>query len=80
MVPGEEAPEPQAPGQNAPSAVSAPTSYEHMLNENNFHDVVNQDQDMYDAIDAIPIDQDGMVNSIVATVQRHVSEVGHRPE
>ena len=44
-----------------------------------FHDVVNQDQDMYDAIDSIPNDQDDMVNCIIATVQKHVSEVWSPP-
>ena len=72
-------PEIQAPSQDMSNAASAPASYEDMLNEKNFHDIVNQDQDMYDAIDAIPNDQDDMVNSIVAAVQKHVSEVWSPP-
>lgn len=72
-------PELQVRSQRMPNAVNAPTSYEDMLNENMFHDVANQDQDMYDAIGAIPIDQDDMVNNIVATFQRHVSEVWSPP-
>ena len=52
-----------------------PISHEDMLDENNFHDIVNQDQEMYDAIEAVPMGSDDMINSIIATVQRHVSEV-----
>ena len=47
--------------------------------KNNFHDLVNQDQNMYEAIDAIPNDQDDMVSAIIATAQRHVSEVWSPP-
>ena len=57
----------------------APISYEDMLMENDFHDVVNQDQAMYDDINSVPGDSDDMVASIIGIVQRHVSEVWSPP-
>ena len=61
-----------------PRLQKPPMSYEDMLEENDFHDMVNQDQEMYDAIEAIPTGDD-MVGSIIATVQKHVSEVWSPP-
>ena len=57
----------------------APITHEEILDENYFHEVVNQDQEMYDAIDAVPIGSDDMIGSIVAVVQHHVSEVWSQP-
>ena len=47
--------------------------------ENDFHDVVNQDQAMYDDINSVPGDSDDMVASIIGIVQKHVSEVWSPP-
>ena len=57
----------------------APITHEEVLDENDFHEIINQDQEMYDAIEAVPIGSDDMIGSIVAVVQRHVSEVWSRP-
>ena len=51
-----------------------PISHEEMLDGNNFHGVANQDQEMYDAIDFVPMGSDDMINCILATVHNHVSE------
>ena len=47
--------------------------------ENCFHDVVNQDQAMYDEINSVPEDSDNMIGSIIGIVQKHVSEVWSPP-
>ena len=49
------------------------------LDEDNFHDIVNEDDQMYDDIDAAPVDGDNMVNQILAIVKNHVSEVWSPP-
>ena len=57
-------------------------THEDILMENNFHDVVNseaKDDDMYEEIRSIRSDSEDMVSSIIATVQRHVSEVWSPP-
>ena len=35
---------------------------------------MNDDSEMYDAIDSIPLDADGMADKVMAVVQNHVSE------
>ena len=45
------------------------------LDEDNFHDIVNDEDQMYDDTEAISIDGDNMVNQILAIVKNHVSEV-----
>ena len=47
--------------------------------ENDFHDVVNQDQVMYDNINSAPDDYDDKIGSITGIVQKHVSEVWAPP-
>ena len=54
-------------------------SREDILSENNFHDIVNDDSEMYDAIDSIPLDADGMADQVMAVVQNHASEVWSPP-
>ena len=65
-----------------PPAVPAETetmSWEQILDENNFHDIVNDDADMYAEIDSLPGDTDNMVAKIIGIVQNHVSEVWSQP-
>ena len=57
----------------------APISHEDMLMEVDFHDVVNQDQAMYDDINSVPDDSADMIGSIIGIVQGHVSEVWSPP-
>ena len=45
------------------------------LEENKFHDIVNDDSEMCDAIDRTPSDSDGMANQEMSIVQKHVLEV-----
>ena len=45
------------------------------LQEDNFHEVVNEDDQMYDAIEAVPIHRNSMVNQVLAIVKNHVSEI-----
>mgnify|MGYP000930717893 FL=1 len=73
--------EPETPiGPAAPATnTSGELKWEDILNENNFHDVVNDDTEMYDAIDSIPLDADGMADQVMAVVQNHVSEVWSPP-
>ena len=66
---------PAAPATNTSEGMTR----EDILNENNFHDVVNDDTEMYDAIDSIPLDADGMADQVMAVVQNHVSEVWTPP-
>ena len=49
---------------------TTPITHAEILDENECHGiVVNQDQEMYDAIDTIPIGSDDMIGSIIAVVQ-----------
>ena len=59
--------------------MSQPQNYEDMLITNDVHDVVNQDQAMYDDIDSVPSDAEDMIGSVISIVQRHVSEVWSPP-
>ena len=57
-------------------------THDDMLMENNFQDVVNseiRDDQMYDEIRSIRADSEDMISSMIATVQRHVSEVWSPP-
>ena len=56
-----------------------PTTWDERLMENDFHDVVNADDDMYDAIEAIPMDQENMVNHIIGSIHNHATEVWSPP-
>ena len=61
---------------------SVAMNHEDMLNENDFHDVVNaemDDQQMYEEIDTIPDDTADMVSAVIGIVQKHVSEVWSQP-
>lgn len=66
---------PAAPATNT----SEQMSWEEALNENNFHDIVNDGSEMYDAIESIPLYADGMANQVMAKAQNHVSEVWSPP-
>ena len=57
-----------------------PSNWDETLSEKNFHEIVNEDADMYDKIKPIPADDDNMVNSIMTIVRNHISEVWSRPE
>ena len=57
----------------------APIFYEDILMQNDFHDVVNQDQAMYDDINSVPDNSEDMIGSIIGIVQKHVSEVWSPP-
>ena len=50
-------------------------SWDESLEENNVHDIVSDDSEMYDAIDRIPKDSDSMADQVMAIVQNRVSEV-----
>ena len=56
-----------------------PMSWEDMLQENNFHDIVNDDEEMYGEIGDVSIEDQDMVNQIIGIVQNHVSEVWSPP-
>ena len=46
-----------------------PSKLDGALKENNFHEIVNDDADMYEQIEAMPSDDDdNMVNSIMTIV------------
>ena len=45
------------------------------LDEDNFHEIANDNEQMYDEIEAVPINDDNMVNQILTIVKNHVSEV-----
>ena len=47
--------------------------------ENNFQYIVNEEDQMYDDIEAVSMDGDNMVNQILAIVKKHVSEVWAPP-
>ena len=53
-----------------------------MEDTTNFHEVVDADlkeQEMYDDIRSIPSDDETMISSIIAVVQKHVTEVWSQP-
>ena len=57
-------------------------TYEDMLMENDFHEVVNEDfnkREMYDDVNALPAKTDDMVSATIGIVQKHVSEVWSQP-
>ena len=54
-------------------------SWEEMLEENDVHDVVNNDSDMYDTIEGTPMDSEDLADQVIAVVQNHVSEVRSPP-
>lgn len=57
-------------------------THDDMLTENDVHDVDNaeiRDDQMYDEIRSIRTDSEDMISSMIATVQRHVSEVWSPP-
>ena len=73
-----------APDTPVNAAASMPNDFEELtweerLAESDFHDVVNDDSDMYDAIDNIPDDADSVADQVMAVIQNHVSEVWSPP-
>lgn len=59
----------------APSVEVDTMSWEEILDENKFHDIVNDDADMYAEIESLPGDTDNMVAKMIGIAQNHVSEV-----
>lgn len=53
--------------------------WEDILNENNFHEIVNDDEEMYNAIENIPATDIDMASQIIGIVNNHVSEVWSQP-
>ena len=45
------------------------------LGEDNFHEIVNEEDQMYYDIEAVPVDGDNMANQIHSIIKNHVSEV-----
>ena len=56
-----------------------PSNWDEALNENSFHEIVKDDADMYEQIEAIPADDENMVNSIMTIVRNHISHVWSPP-
>ena len=54
-------------------------TWEDMLHENNFHDIVNDDEEMYGEIGDVAVEDQDMVNQIIGIVQNNVSEVWSPP-
>ena len=54
-------------------------SWEDMLSKNGFHDIANDDEEMYDEIEDIPIDSGDLADKLMAVVKNHVSEVWSQP-
>ena len=49
------------------------------LEEDDFHDIINDEDQMYDDIEALPAEDDNMVNQILSIVKNHVSEIWSPP-
>ena len=64
---------------SARQQVEGPIDWNDRLMENNFHDIVNADDEMYEAIDNVPMDQKGMADAMIGIIHNHVSEVWSRP-
>ena len=59
---------------------SDPTlSWEERLQENDFHDVLNMDDEMYDEIENIPMTDDNIADQMLGIISNHVSEVWSPP-
>ena len=43
--------------------------------EDDFHDVVNNEDLMYDSIEAIPTDSECVFNQVLTILKNHVSEI-----
>ena len=56
-----------------------PMTWEQMLEEQNFHDVVNADDEMYQEIDDIPMDSEDIADRMISVIQNHVSELWSPP-
>ena len=54
-------------------------TWEQIMEENDFHDIVNNDAEMDDAIENIPSDSDDLADQVMSVVQSHVSEVWSVP-
>ena len=54
-------------------------SWDELLEENDFHDIVNDDAEMYNDIEEIPIDSDDLADQVMAVMRNHVSEVWSQP-
>ena len=68
------------PGQvNAEASEARQLSWEEVLEENDFHDIVNDDAEMYNEIENIPIDSENLADQIMAVMKNHVSEVWSQP-
>ena len=60
---------------SARQQVEDPIDWNDTLTKTNFHDIVNADDEMYEAIDSVPMDQEGMADTIIGIIHNHVSEV-----
>ena len=66
-------------GTSARRQVEDPIDSNDRLMRNNFHDIVNADDEIYEAIDSVPMDQEGMADTIIGMVHNHMSEVWPPP-
>ena len=56
-----------------------PMTWDESHNENNFHDIVNDDEEMYSAINDVPNNDHEMVNQVIGIVHIHISEIWSPP-
>ena len=54
-------------------------SWDELLEENDFHDIVNDDAEMYNDIEEIPIDSGDLADQVMAVMRNHVSQVWSQP-
>ena len=73
------APESPAENQDPDPEREKPMTWDQVLDENDVHEVVNADAKMYAEIDALPMDDENMVNNLIAIVENHVSGVWSPP-
>ena len=56
-----------------------PMTWEETLEEQNFHDIVNTDDQMYKDIDDVPMDSEDIAGQMIGIINSHVSEVWSQP-
>ena len=54
-------------------------TWEEMLEEQTFHDIVNSDNKMYHDIEDLPMDTEDVAEQVIGIIQNHVSEVWSQP-
>ena len=65
--------------EQVPVEENKPMTWEECMDENDFHDLVNDDSNLYNELDDIPMDDVDLVGKMIAIITNNVSEVWSPP-